>query len=447
MLFIPSGRALLLCALLSVSGHFLFAQEARMEDGQRELAADMLQDVHKDVKNDYYDPRFHGVDIDARFRQAAELIKKASSFNQAMGAVAWYLEPLNDSHTFFVPPSRAFHLDYGWRMQMVGDKCLITAVKPGTDAETQGLNPGDQVLTIATIPPDRNNLWKLEYLFNTLRPQPAIHLTVQRPSGEQRTLDVQAEIIRSQQLITGDNFWKEIVDRQRESRQYDRRSYSIEKDTLIWKLPSYVMNEKGVDAVVGEAAGYKTLIMDLRANPGGYVRSLERMVGDVFDRDITIQTEEERKKTEKMIGHGNNRFSGKLIVLIDSQSASAAEIFARVIQLEKRGIVIGDQSAGAVMISEGRPHRIGFGSEEKVSFGSASTVYFGDSLTIANVVMSDGKSLEHVGVTPDEVLLPTPQDLAAGRDPVLARAIALAGGQMSPEEAGKLFPVKWIKYN
>jgi C-terminal processing protease CtpA/Prc len=66
---------------------------------------------------------------------------------------------------------------------------------------------------------------------------------------------------------------------------------------------------------------------------------------------------------------------------------------------------------------------------------------FGISITKADVIMSDGKSLEKVGVTPDELLLPSPEDLAAGQDPVLARAIALAGGpQLDPAAAGALFP-------
>jgi len=57
--------------------------------------------------------------------------------------------------------------------------------------------------------------------------------------------------------------------------------------------------------------------------------------------------------------------------------------------------------------------------------------------------MKDGKSLEHVGVVPDELLLPTAADLAAGRDPVLARAITLLGGSLDAAAAGKLFPVEW----
>jgi C-terminal processing protease CtpA/Prc len=56
--------------------------------------------------------------------------------------------------------------------------------------------------------------------------------------------------------------------------------------------------------------------------------------------------------------------------------------------------------------------------------------------------MSDGESLEHKGVTPDEMLRPTGGDLAAGRDPVLARAITLLGGTMTAEQAGQFYRPK-----
>jgi C-terminal processing protease CtpA/Prc len=95
---------------------------------------------------------------------------------------------------------------------------------------------------------------------------------------------------------------------------------------------------------------------------------------------------------------------------------------------------MGDKTEGAVM--EARWYS-GFQ-------GADTQIYYDFSVTEADLIMSDGKSLENVGVTPDELLLPAAADLAAGRDPVLAKAGEEAGIKLSAEEAGKMFPTKWL---
>jgi C-terminal processing protease CtpA/Prc len=78
-----------------------------------------------------------------------------------------------------------------------------------------------------------------------------------------------------------------------------------------------------------------------------------------------------------------------------------------------------------------------------LSAESGLGISYGAEITVADMIMSDGKSLEHVGVSPDVLMIPTEEDLAECRDPVLARAADLSGIKLDSISAGKLFPVEW----
>ena len=77
--------------------------------------------------------------------------------------------------------------------------------------------------------------------------------------------------------------------------------------------------------------------------------------------------------------------------------------------------------------------------------GSDTVALYNVSVTHADLIIADGKSLERAGVIPDELLLPSAADIAAKRDPVLSRAAAVVGFNLSPEKAGTLFSIEWRK--
>jgi C-terminal processing protease CtpA/Prc len=404
---------------------------------QRERGRAMLKTIKDDLKKNYYDPGFRGMDIEARFLTADGKIKEAESVGQVFGIIAQTLIDLNDSHTFFMPPSRANRTEYGWQMQAIGDKIFVSAIKPGSDAEKKGLKTGDQVLLVNGFQPVREELWKMIYMFYTLRPQPGLRLVVQSPEGEQRQVDVVANIRQGKLVtdLTGQDMWDVVREAEAEDRLNRQRYMEIGDNLLIWKMPSFAITEGEVDGLMGKARKRETLILDLRGNPGGYVKTLEWFTGYFFDKEIKIADLKGRKEMKPQMAkpHGGSNFKGKLIVLVDSKSGSAAEIFARVVQLEKRGMVIGDRTSGAVMQSRVFDHQMGMDT----------VIFYGASITNADVIMADGKSLEGVGVTPDELLLPAAADLAAKRDPVLSRAAAMAGAQLPADKAGAMFPIEW----
>jgi len=407
---------------------------------ERDRAQSMLREIAADVKKHYYDPKYHGLDWESKVRETKQLIDQADSTNKALSLIAALLDSLNDSHTFFLPPRHTSLPDYGWKAQMIGDHCYVTHVRPGSDAESKGLKAGDEILALNGYRPTRENFWTMEYVLDTLRPQPALRLNLRDPSGKQRTLDIATRFKELKHVLdfTGGGSGGDIWDWVRESENDEHwervRAVEMGDELMILKVPGFNSTDSEIDSMIGKARKHKTLIVDLRENGGGDVDTLKYLLGGMFEKEIKIGDRVGRSERKPVIAkRRGSRFEGKLVVLVDSQSASASEVFARVVQIEQRAIVLGDLSSGSVMEARHYSYKAGV---DRV-------VFYGASITDADIIMTDGKSLEHAGVTPDEVLLPTAGDIANNRDPVLALAADLAGVKLSPEAAGKLFPYEW----
>jgi C-terminal processing protease CtpA/Prc len=398
----------------------------------------MLKAVRKDLERNYYDPTFGGIDLSPRWTEADQQIELATRMDQILGAIAQVPLSLGDSHTLFFPPARTLNAEYGWEMQMVGDTCYVSQVDKKSDAAKQGVRPGDIVLVLNGNRPDRRNISLIRYVLQVLAPQPVLRVLLQSPGGIQRELMLAARVRRRPFImdLTGLDGGRDLSallrDINNEERKWIHRYVEIRGEVMVWKMPTFSWSADRVRHMFGKIRDRRALVLDLRGNPGGTEKTMLEMIGGFYAGDTPVATLRSRADSSLLVarGRGDKQFEGNVVVLVDGESASAAEMFARVVQLTKRGTVVGDRTMGAVMRSKGYSHTI----------GNETIMTYGASVTVSNVVMSDGQSLESHGVVPDEVILPTAEDLAAGRDPVLRRALALVGVDVSAEPAGKMFP-------
>lgn len=392
----------------------------------RSRGLNMLDETKKVVEKEYYDKMFRGIDLDARFKIAAERIKKLNTNAQIFRVIAQVLLDFNDSHTKFFPPPRAMKVEYGFSLQMIGNECNVVEVRRESDAAAKGVKAGDVVLKINNYSPTRGNLDTILYLIYQLHPQEQLNLALRSADGQEREIVVTAKFKTMEELA------KERAKRKSDRKQMPFKCKEVNADSIACKLYTFSIKNEQIDKMMKEVKKYKRLILDLRGNGGGYVKTEMYLTGYFFDRDVKIADEVKRKNVKERIAKSLKEkvFSGDLIVLIDSHSASASEVFARVIQIEKRGKVVGDVSAGAVMTSKFYAMA---NSRGAWSFGKWSV--FGVNVTVGDLIMSDGTRLEGVGVIPDKPIGPSATALVQRDDPVLAYAASLYGTKLSPEQA------------
>jgi carboxyl-terminal processing protease len=136
--------------------------------------------------------------------------------------------------------------------------------------------------------------------------------------------------------------------------------------------------------------GMKSLVVDVRGNPGGLLITAVDIADKFLERGIIVSTrgrniEEDQTYTAHEIG----TWPVPLVVLIDEDSASAAEIFAGAIHDHHRGTVMGTRSYGK-------------GSVQGIFKLNQGGV--GVRLTTAKFFSPTGRAYSHVGVEPDVVV-------------------------------------------
>jgi len=388
----------------------------------------LLGQIKKILKDRYYDPTFHGIDINEKFRAAEEEINNEDRKWQINRTIAQVLLDLNDSHTTYFPPQKLYDPDYGISLMMMGGACYALNVEKKSDAETKGIMPGDEILTINDLDPVRDSLWVIQYIIYALDPQDTLNLKVRKADKSIQNVTIQTKFISPDESAKRS---KELKDAEQ------RKPYTcseLSTDLIACKLRTFDTDTGVIDKMMKEVGTHKKMILDLRGNGGGIIDTEEHLLGYFFNHDVKIGTAVTRTKTTDRIAKSrkDRAFTGDLSVLIDSRSASASEIFSRAIQIEKRGTIVGDISAGAVMES----YRFPISSDAVDPYLKFTVAMM--SVTVADMIMSDGGRLEGKGVIPDLPAFPNRIALTHRTDPVLAYAAQKTGTIIDPAKAGDL---------
>jgi carboxyl-terminal processing protease len=143
--------------------------------------------------------------------------------------------------------------------------------------------------------------------------------------------------------------------------------------------------------------GADVLIMDLRANGGGYLPEAESLTGLFIDRGPVVQLRDTTGRIEVDDDPDPAVFyGGPMIVLVDRFSASASEIFAGAIQDYGRALIVGQQTYGKGTVQNAHPLNYTiFG--RKPELGQLN-------VTIGKYYRITGESTQDRGVTPDIAL-------------------------------------------
>lgn len=315
------------------------------------------------------------------------------------GAIEGLADAYGDPYTVYMPPkdAEAFAQNIAGSFGGVGLEIdvkdgVLTVITPlkGTPGELAGILAGDQIVGI-----DKKSTDGL-----------SLEAAVSRIRGEIGSV-VELSIMRSGKLLT--------IPVTRASIQVPQTEDGLDSATGVYHIALYEFTETSVNLFNEalsrfKASGSKSLVLDLRGNPGGYLEAAVNIASHFLPKGTKVVTEDFDGKQENRV-HTSLGFhtlpSGtKVVVLIDKGSASASEILAGALQDARVATVIGTTSFGKGSVQELVP----------LAGGSLK-------ITIARWVTPAGKWIMGNGVTPDIIVPVTAKDLETKTDPQMARAL------------------------
>lgn len=259
-----------------------------------------------------------------------------------------------DPHTSYIPPKDMLGVEeemrgnfggIGVQFSIQNDTVMVVDVISGGPSSKLGILPGDRIVTVNDTLLAGKGL-KNEKVLSKLRGEKGTKVNVGIKRKGFKDL-FEFNITRGEIPIYSVDV-----------------SYMIDETTGYIKVSrfgerTYQEFMEGMNKL--DQLGMKTVIVDMRGNPGGYLNAVIKMVNEFLDKGELIvytQGHSQPRKTFNADNRGMYRNKG-IVVLIDDFSASASEIFAGAIQDNDRGWVIGRRSFGKGLVQEQIPFKDG----------------------------------------------------------------------------------------
>lgn len=328
------------------------------------------------------------------------LFKPVDAKKLLYGAVSGLVQALGDPYTSFLTPDQnetftrsleGVYEGIGAELGIRNDQLIIVAPLDGSPAKEAGIRGGDKILEIDGVATSGITIAEA---VSKIRGGAGTKVTLTLQRGTD--LDFKVTITRAKITV--------------KSIRWEAKGNGV----LYLKVSRFGESTNAEwDSAVGEIknTNIKGIVLDLRDNPGGYLSAAVYLASEFLTSGTVVIQEDAsggRQTLSAQETQNNHAFTGvPVVVLINGGSASASEILAAALS-ERLGIkLVGEKSFGKGTV------------QDAVNFEDGSGLH----LTIAKWLTPRANWVNEVGLTPNAVVDLTDEDLNAGRDPQLDRAL------------------------
>ena len=380
----------------------------------------VFDDVWETIQERYYDPKFHGVDWQAKraaFRAAAA---RASGSQELYDVLRQMIASLKDAHTRVYSPDEKFDwwnprfVTVGLAVREIEGVPTVLQVEANSAASRTDIRPGDTIVSLDDLP-------VADYITHRLKVSGLSQDSVARYRTIATLFDGPSGSSVKVRWATRDGKQKSAVLQRYWSQRHLGFSTQRKDKVAVLRLDAFTQTvaldfSKSLPEVLD---GAESVILDLRSNGGGDAEAMADIASLFLEDGINLGRFADRSGAAFELQTFSKRLwrtprlsvtKLPLVVLTSESTSSAAEILVAALKNQGRARVIGTNTCGCVLAIRNR-HALPDGGVLDVSEFDYRT--------------AAGVRLEGVGVKPDEVSVPTRADIYSRRDPAfeLAKSI------------------------